>query len=89
MKLIFELTLLKYNYKLHYIKKLRSVNVVPYGALLISRLNDLRDSAYLHCSLIRKAIPQCGAAITKTCFEIICAWQSNIIFSLFSESLKL
>ena len=76
MKLFFELKLLKCNYKLHYIKKLLSVNFVPYGALVISRLNDLRDSAYL--ALIIKAIPQCGVTIAKTCFEIICAWQSNI-----------
>lgn len=30
-------------------------------------------------SLTMKAIPQCGTTITKTIFEIICAWQSKII----------
>ena len=44
---ILKLKLLNYNYKLQYIKKLFSVNAVPYRALLISRLNDLRDSAHL------------------------------------------
>ena len=39
--------LLDYNYKLHYIKKLLSANAVPHRALLISRLNDLRDFAHL------------------------------------------
>ena len=34
-------------FRLHYIKKLLSMNAVPYRALLILRLNDLRDSAHL------------------------------------------
>ena len=42
-----KLKLLNYNYGLHYIKKLLSVNTAPYRTLLISRLNDLRDFAHL------------------------------------------
>ena len=38
---------INYKYKLHYIKKLLSLNAVAYRALLISRLNDLRDWAHL------------------------------------------
>ena len=33
-------------------------------------------------SLIREEIPEGGATKTKTIFEIICAWQSNIQFVL-------
>ena len=44
MNFFFELKLLKYN--INYII-LKSCFPVPYGALLSSRLNDLRDSAYL------------------------------------------
>ena len=36
-----------YNYKPDCIKKLLSVNAMPYRTLLIARLNDLKDSAHV------------------------------------------
>ena len=50
-----KLKLLNYNYKLHYVKKLLSVNAVPYRALLISRLND--HGGLSHISLAIKIFP--------------------------------
>ena len=41
-----------------------------------------RPDGFRAPSLTRKAIPQCGATLTRTIFEMICVWQSNIKFVL-------